>query len=99
MTDLQSALPLDAIAIRKILPHRYPFLLIDRVIELAEGKSITAIKCVTQNEPLFQGHFPDFPVMPGVLQTEAPAQTGAICILIMEEIQGRIAYSTGVAGF
>ena len=66
--------------ILKILPHRYPFLLVDRVIEINKGKSITAIKNVTYNEPFFQGHFPDLKVMPGVLVIEAIAQTGGILL-------------------
>ena len=91
--------PLDALAIRAILPHRYPFLLIDRVIEIETGKHIVAIKNVTQNEPFFQGHFPDFPVMPGVLQVEALAQTGAIVVLTMPENEGKIVFLTGVDEF
>ena len=66
--------------IMKLLPHRYPFLLVDRVIECDEQKRIVAIKNVTVNEPFFQGHFPGVPVMPGVLQIEAMAQTGGILI-------------------
>lgn len=64
--------------IRKTLPHRQPFLLIDRVIEWVESKSVTVIKNVTYNEPFFQGHFPDYPVMPGVLIIEAMAQASAL---------------------
>src|SRR2546422_4175485 len=67
--------------ILKILPHRYPFLLIDRVTELEHKKRIVALKNVTFNEPFFQGHFPDFPVMPGVLIVEAMAQTAGILVL------------------
>ncbi len=66
--------------ILKILPHRYPFLLVDRVLELDKGKSITAIKNVTSNEPFFQGHFPHIKVMPGVLIVEALAQAGGILL-------------------
>lgn len=67
--------------IREILPHRYPFLLVDRVIELdLESNTIVAIKCVTMNEEFFQGHFPEAPIMPGVLILEALAQTGGILI-------------------
>ena len=67
--------------IRRILPHRYPFLLLDRVIQLdLEGNSITGLKCVTVNEPFFEGHFPEVPIMPGVLILEALAQTGGILI-------------------
>lgn len=69
---------LDILEIKKRLKHRYPFLLIDRVVELVEGESATCLKNVTVNEPFFQGHFPEMPVMPGVLIVEAMAQTGGI---------------------
>ena len=69
---------LDIVEIMKILPHRYPFLLVDKVLEVEQGKRIVAIKNVTMNEPFFQGHFPGFPVMPGVLIIEAMAQVAAI---------------------
>lgn len=92
-------LPMDVLAIRKVLPHRYPFLLIDRVIELEPGKRIVAIKNVTANEPFFQGHFPEFPVMPGVLQIEALAQAGAVLALSMPGNEGKAALLTGVDGF
>lgn len=69
---------MDVNEIREYLPHRYPFLLVDRVLELDPGKSITAIKNVTVNEPFFNGHFPDHPVMPGVLIVEAMAQAAGI---------------------
>ena len=74
--DLQ--LPVDAATIRKLLPHRYPFLLVDRVVEFEKNVSIKALKNVTMNEPFFQGHFPSRPVMPGVLMLEALAQTAAL---------------------
>ena len=76
----------------EIIPHRYPFLLIDKVVEIEEGKKIVAIKNVTMNEQFFQGHFPVEPVMPGVLIIEAMAQAGACAILSMEEYKGKIAY-------
>ena len=69
---------MDVNEIREYLPHRYPFLLVDRVLELTEGESIVAIKNVTVNEPFFNGHFPDHPVMPGVLIVEAMAQAAGI---------------------
>lgn len=69
---------LSNLEIRKIIPHRYPFLLVDKIIELEPGKSAVGIKNVTANEPFFQGHFPDFPIMPGVLIVEALAQTAGI---------------------
>jgi len=65
----------------EILPHRYPFLLVDKVIEFTPGESIVGVKNVTANEPFFQGHFPDHPVMPGVLIVEAMVQTGGILVL------------------
>lgn len=67
--------------IMKLLPHRYPMLLVDRIIETDDNTKIVGIKCVTVNEPFFQGHFPDLPIMPGVLQIEAMAQTGGILLL------------------
>ena len=75
-------LPLDVRTLQRLLPHRYPFLLLDRVIGFEKEKSLTAIKNVSVNEPFFQGHFPDFPVMPGVLIIEAMAQAcGTLAIL------------------
>ena len=74
-------LPLDYAAIERILPHRYPFLLVDRITELEPDKRIVGIKNVTINEPFFQGHFPGTPLFPGVLQIEAMAQTGGILVL------------------
>jgi 3-hydroxyacyl-[acyl-carrier-protein] dehydratase len=71
-------LPLDYQAIERILPHRYPFLLVDRVLECIPGKSIRALKNVTYNEPFFPGHFPGRPLMPGVMIVEAIAQTGGV---------------------
>jgi 3-hydroxyacyl-[acyl-carrier-protein] dehydratase len=71
----------DIQAILGLLPHRYPFLLIDRIVEFERAKRLVAIKNVTINEPFFQGHFPDFPIMPGVLVIEAMAQAGAIIMM------------------
>lgn len=81
--------------IKEILPHRYPFLMIDRVEEVIEGKSAKGYKNVTINENFFNGHFPEYPVMPGVLILEALAQMGAICILSMEDFKGKIGFLVG----
>ena len=83
---------MDINEIMSILPHRQPFLLIDRVEDMVEGKSITALKNVSYNEPFFAGHFPQEPVMPGVLIVEAMAQAGAVAILSMEQFKGKTGY-------
>ena len=87
---------LDIKQIQEILPHRYPFLLIDRVDELIEGKSAKGIKNVSINEYFFQGHFPEEPVMPGVLIIEAIAQLGAIIVMTNPENKGKTAYFGGL---
>lgn len=87
---------LTADQIQEILPHRYPFLLVDRIVELDPGKHVVGIKNVTVNEPFFPGHFPGKPVMPGVLIIEAMAQVGAAGILSLPEFQGRIALFAGI---
>lgn len=86
---------MDINEIKEILPHRYPFLLVDRVTEIVEGKSIKAYKNVSANEPFFQGHFPGKPVMPGVLILEALAQAGAIIVLQQDEFKGKIPLFAG----
>jgi UDP-3-O-[3-hydroxymyristoyl] N-acetylglucosamine deacetylase / 3-hydroxyacyl-[acyl-carrier-protein] dehydratase len=87
----------DINAIKKMLPHRYPFLLVDKVVELEVGKRIVGVKNVTFNEPFFQGHFPQKPVMPGVLIIEAMAQTGGILLLsFLDDYEGKIAYFTSI---
>ena len=80
---------MDINEIMSIIPHRQPFLLIDRIESMEEGKSITALKNVSYNEPFFAGHFPQEPVMPGVLIVEAMAQAGAVAILSMDEFRGK----------
>lgn len=87
---------LDIDAIKAIIPHRYPFLLIDRVEQHEPGLRAVAIKNVTSNEPFFQGHFPEYPVMPGVLIVEALAQAGAVAMLSLEENQGKLAFFAGI---
>ncbi|MBH0230612.1 3-hydroxyacyl-ACP dehydratase FabZ [Halobacillus yeomjeoni] len=87
---------LDIQEIKEIIPHRYPFLLIDQVEEVVEGERAVGYKNVTVNEPFFQGHFPGYPVMPGVLITEALAQMGAVAMLKKEENQGKLAFFTGI---
>ncbi|MDQ0226770.1 3-hydroxyacyl-ACP dehydratase FabZ [Metabacillus niabensis] len=87
---------LDIQQIKEIIPHRYPFLLVDRIIEVEEGKHAVGIKNVTANEEFFNGHFPDYPVMPGVLIVEAMAQVVGVAMLQKEENRGRIAFFTGI---
>ena len=83
---------LDIEAIKEILPHRYPFLLVDRVIDIEPGVRCIALKNVSANEEFFQGHFPQRSIMPGVLIVEAMAQVGGIMILATEEHRGKLAY-------
>lgn len=85
--------------IKRIIPHRYPFLLIDQILEYEPGKWAKGLKNVTVNEPFFAGHFPDYPVMPGVLIVEALAQVGAVSILSLEANKGKIAFFAGIDGF
>ena len=87
---------LNSNEIQKILPHRYPFLLVDRITECVPGQSASGIKCVSANEMQFMGHFPEKHVMPGVLILEALAQTGAVALLMEEENKGKIALFGGV---
>ncbi|MBN2541080.1 MAG: 3-hydroxyacyl-ACP dehydratase FabZ [Bacilli bacterium] len=87
---------LNSNQIQNIIPHRPPFLLIDKIIELEPGHSATAIKNVTVNDYFFNGHFPEEHIMPGVLIVEALAQTGAVTILVLEENKGKLAYFAGI---
>jgi len=87
---------LDSVEIQKIIPHRYPFLLVDRVLELEAGVRAVGIKNVSVNEPFFQGHFPSNPIMPGVLIVEALAQVGAVALMSLEENKGKLAVFAGI---
>ncbi|MBY0097375.1 3-hydroxyacyl-ACP dehydratase FabZ [Mesobacillus maritimus] len=87
---------LDINEIKEIIPHRYPFLLIDKIIEVEDGKRAIGLKNVTANEEFFNGHFPDYPVMPGVLIVEALAQVGAVAMLIPEANRGKLAFFAGI---
>ena len=90
--------PLGPAAIRELIPHRYPFLLVDRIEEVEPGVRAVGVKNVTQNEPYFEGHFPDYPVMPGVLIVEALAQVGAVGVMAKEEFRGKLALFAGIDG-
>jgi 3-hydroxyacyl-[acyl-carrier-protein] dehydratase len=87
---------LDINQIQSVLPHRYPFLLVDRIVSVEEGHKVVGIKNVSINEPFFQGHYPGYPVMPGVLVIEAMAQVGATLLLLMPEYTGRIPLFAGI---
>jgi 3-hydroxyacyl-[acyl-carrier-protein] dehydratase len=91
-------LPLGPAEIRGLIPHRYPFLLVDRIEELEPGIRAVGIKNVTQNEPFFQGHFPDYPVMPGVLIIEAMAQVGAVGVIAGGQHRDKLALFAGIDG-
>jgi 3-hydroxyacyl-[acyl-carrier-protein] dehydratase len=90
---------LSCVEIQQIIPHRYPFLLVDRIDELEEGKRAVGIKAVSVDEPFFTGHFPGFPVMPGVLIAEAIAQVGAIAVLNTPECAGKLPFLAGLDAF
>lgn len=87
---------LNITEIMKIIPHRYPFLLLDRIIELEPGVRAVGEKQVTIGEPFFQGHFPEYPIMPGALVVEALAQAGCVALLSLEEYRGKIVFFAGI---
>lgn len=94
MSDQEALGPLEVSRIMDMIPHRYPILLVDRILEMELGKSAVGLKNVTFNEPHFQGHFPGFPIMPGVLIVEAMAQTAATLVVktLGPEMEGRLVY-------
>lgn len=87
---------IDINEIQSILPHRYPFLLIDRILELEAGKMAKGVKNVTVNEPFFLGHFPDHPIMPGVLIIEAMAQVGGVLAFKSADVRNKLVYFMGI---
>jgi 3-hydroxyacyl-[acyl-carrier-protein] dehydratase len=89
-------LTMDVNQIMEVLPHRHPFLLVDRILDLEPGSVAVGLKAVTRNEAFFEGHFPGKPIMPGVLITEAMAQVGGVLLLSLSANQGKLAYLTGV---
>ncbi|MDQ0062010.1 3-hydroxyacyl-[acyl-carrier-protein] dehydratase [Paenibacillus harenae] len=90
---------LDINQIQEIIPHRPPFLLVDRILEVVPGVKAVGLKNVTMNEPFFVGHFPGYPVMPGVLIVEALAQVGSVAMLMVEANRGKLGFFAGIDGF
>lgn len=90
---------MDIMQIQEIIPHRPPFLLVDKILEVEPGKRAVGLKNVTMNEPFFVGHFPGYPVMPGVLIVEALAQVGSVAMLVVEENRGKLGFFAGIDEF
>lgn len=100
MTDSPSTpTGMDAREILKVLPHRYPFLLVDRILEIEPGKRVVGLKNISVNEPQFTGHFPERPIMPGVLIVEAMAQVGAVLMLQQPAHQNKLAVLAGIDNY
>ena len=95
-TSTQPKLPLEAADIMGIIPHRYPFLMVDRIVDLTPGRHAVGIKQVTANEPQFTGHFPGRPIMPGVLMVEALAQTAGVAVMTLDEYHGKLGLFAGI---
>ena len=98
MTDTAAPMKLDIMEIMKLIPHRYPFLLVDRITECVPGKYVKGYKNITMNEALFQGHFPGNPIFPGVLMIEALAQISAGMVMTMPQYAGKLALFAGIDG-
>ncbi len=95
-TTTVPTLPMEAADIMRVIPHRYPFLMVDRIVELDPGKHVVGIKQVTANEPQFTGHFPGRPIMPGVLMVEALAQTAGVGVMTLDEYRGKLGLFAGI---